>query len=156
MFDYKISNDCRFVVGPYEEKDYSVRSSQAGTFYRQVQNIPNDPSTSTSRSSGSWRGRQPSKSMIFHLITQALRVYKKLIQRIKCCDRHHACPHPFSCLYYTLQVSCTAPVITANVQIGSSFVFESDIKTENLDTYFHVGTHRYFVFRVPEKCSLLV
>ncbi|XP_008191026.1 transmembrane protein 135 isoform X2 [Tribolium castaneum] len=91
----------RFVVGPYEEKDYSARSSQASTFYRQqVQNIPNVGSRAKS---GSWHSSSRSKNPVFHVITQALRVYKKIIYKIKCCDRHLACPHPFSCLYYTMQ-----------------------------------------------------
>ncbi|KAJ3655471.1 hypothetical protein Zmor_014602 [Zophobas morio] len=90
----------RFVVGPYEEKDYSARSSQASSFYRQqAQDIPNVGSSRTR--SGSWQGR--SKNPVFHVISQALRVYKKIIYKIKCCDRHLACPHPFSCLYYTMQ-----------------------------------------------------
>lgn len=89
----------RFVIGPYEEKDYSVRSSQANTFYRQeVQNIPG---TSGSQRPGSWQ-KGKHKNVAFHLIIQALRAYKKIIQSIKCYSRHHACPHPFSCVYYTL------------------------------------------------------
>ncbi|XP_074042806.1 transmembrane protein 135 isoform X1 [Leptinotarsa decemlineata] len=86
----------RFVVGPYEEKDYSVRSSQASGFYRQqVKNNPNS-------SSASWQTRKQ-KNIVFHIVNQMLRIYKKIVYRIKCCDRHNACPHPFSCLYYTMQ-----------------------------------------------------
>jgi hypothetical protein len=94
---------CRFVVGPYEEKDYTARSTQASNFYRQqVQNIPNVGSSR--QRSGSWHSSSKPKNPVFHVITQALRVYKKIIYKIKCCDRHLACPHPFSCLYYTMQV----------------------------------------------------
>jgi hypothetical protein len=92
----------RFVVGPYEEKDYTARSTQASNFYRQqVQNIPNVGSSR--QRSGSWHSSSKPKNPVFHVITQALRVYKKIIYKIKCCDRHLACPHPFSCLYYTMQ-----------------------------------------------------
>lgn len=88
----------RFVVGPHEEKD---STSQASTIYhQQEQNIPNDPDSSARRSN-----KLASKNIVFHCITQALRVYKQLIQRIKCCDRYNACPHPFSCLYYTMEVN---------------------------------------------------
>ncbi|KAF2898931.1 hypothetical protein ILUMI_07245 [Ignelater luminosus] len=93
----------RFVVGPYEEKDYTVRSSQASTFYRQHV-APNNPSTSRGSGGGSWSASSSSpRNTVYHLVMQALRVYKRLIYKIKCLDRHHACPHPFSCLYYTMQ-----------------------------------------------------
>ncbi|KAJ8968445.1 hypothetical protein NQ314_002304, partial [Rhamnusium bicolor] len=95
-------NIYRFVVGPYEENDYNVRSSQAGSFYRQqVQNNPNGGARSRS---GSWQTRRQ-KNTILHIVNQMLRIYKKIIYRIKCCDRHNTCPHPFSCLYYTMQAS---------------------------------------------------
>lgn len=83
----------RFVVGPYEDKDYGVRHpvEPPSAFYRQrVANINNDPSQHT---------RRP-KNVVYHLITQMLRIYKKIIYRVKCQGRHTSCPHPFSCLYY--------------------------------------------------------
>lgn len=94
------------MVGEYEEKDYTLRSSQATSFYRQqVQNNPNERKEG---GNDNWRKgfkKSSSKNTLFHLIGQALRVYKRIIQKLKCCDRHQACPHPFSCLYYILQVS---------------------------------------------------
>ncbi|CAH1996950.1 unnamed protein product [Acanthoscelides obtectus] len=96
----------RFVVGPYEEYESSDRSQEASrAFYRQVQNSPNNGSQSTSRSSGStspWRSRKHKNSVLL-LINHMLRTYKRLIYKIKCCDRHSTCPHPFSCLYYVMQ-----------------------------------------------------
>lgn len=93
----------RFVVGPHEEKD---STSQASTIYHQEQNIPNNPDSNTANRRSS--SKLASKNVVFHCITQAVRVYKQLIQKIKCCDRFNACPHPFSCLYYTLEVIITA------------------------------------------------
>lgn len=84
----------RFVVGPHEEKDH------AGAVYQQEQNAPNDPDPAAGRR----RKLASSRNVVFHLITRALRVYKRLVQRIKCCDRYNACPHPFSCLYYAIEV----------------------------------------------------
>ncbi|VEN52472.1 unnamed protein product [Callosobruchus maculatus] len=102
----------RFVVGPYEEYGSSDRSQEASrAFYRQVQNSPNDSSqsgsgtsTSTSTASGTspWRSRKH-KNSVLDLVNQMLRAYKRLIYKIKCCDRHSTCPHPFSCLYYVMQ-----------------------------------------------------
>lgn len=86
----------RFVVGPHEEKD-SI--NEANIIYHHQQNIPNDPNTSNRRSN-----KLASNNIVFHCIIQAVRVYKQLIQKIKCCDRFNACPHPFSCLYYMLEV----------------------------------------------------
>lgn len=92
----------RFIVGPYEEKDYSIRSSQANTFYRQeVQNVPNSSGSNVNRS---WN-KTKHKNVVFHLVMEALRAYKKIIQKVKCFSRHNSCPHPFSCIYYTLQVN---------------------------------------------------
>lgn len=93
----------RFVVGPYEEKDYASRSSQgSNTFYRQE--IQNEPNASGSNRSNSWQ-RSRNKNVVFHLVNQALRAYKKIINSVKCCSRHNSCPHPFSCIYYTIQVT---------------------------------------------------
>lgn len=90
----------RFIVGPYEEKDYTVRSSRENSIYRQE--TPNDPSPR--RRATSWcSNSKSSKNSVYYIVMQALRVYKRIIEKIKCCDRHYACPHPFSCLYYTLE-----------------------------------------------------
>nr|CAH7717208.1 unnamed protein product [Callosobruchus chinensis] len=97
-----------FVVGPYEEYGSSDRSQEAPrAFYRQVQNSPpnngEQSGSGTSRtSSGPWRSRKH-KNSVLHLVNQMLRAYKRLIYKIKCCDRHSTCPHPFSCLYYVMQ-----------------------------------------------------
>lgn len=87
----------KFVVGPYEEKDFGVRSSQANIFYQQ--NISNNPLPCTvpRRSSRSQKGN------VYSLISKIIRKYKQIIEKIKCCDRHYACAHPFSCLYYSLE-----------------------------------------------------
>ncbi|CAG9821510.1 unnamed protein product [Phaedon cochleariae] len=85
----------RFVVGPYEEKGHMTRSSQAGNFYRQ-------PTRNNPNGSGRWRTSKP-KNTVLYVIHLMLRMYKKIVYRIKCCDRHNSCPHPFSCLYYTIQ-----------------------------------------------------
>ncbi|XP_044737669.1 transmembrane protein 135-like [Chrysoperla carnea] len=92
----------RFVVGPYEENNYAeMRSNQrADTFYRQVQNAPDhvvDPNSRYSRSHSITK-----KKTFLHALTQALKVYKRLIYQIKCGARKNVCPHPFSCLYYVM------------------------------------------------------
>lgn len=97
--------DCifyRFVLGPYEENQYiQRRSEQAGISDQgESANIP----IQADRVSSS--NRKNNKNFIFHLVTQALRVYRKLVHRIKCLGRHQLCPHPFSCFYYTMQVKC--------------------------------------------------
>ncbi|CAH0546836.1 unnamed protein product [Brassicogethes aeneus] len=103
----------RFVIGPYEEKDYtSSRSSQANSFYRQQEQ--ND---GRSRS-GSWQRSRPKTNFVLHIVNQMLSIYKKIINKIKCCDRHHACPHPFSCLYYTMQGAGKMFSIGLGIQIS--------------------------------------
>nr|CAI5843961.1 unnamed protein product [Callosobruchus analis] len=102
----------RFVVGPYEEYGSCDRSQEASrAFYRQVQNSPSNNVSQSgvgvgggSATSGTspWRSRKH-KNSVLHLVNQMLRAYKRLIYKIKCCDRHSTCPHPFSCLYYVMQ-----------------------------------------------------
>ncbi|XP_050295670.1 transmembrane protein 135-like [Anthonomus grandis grandis] len=97
----------KFVIGPYEEKDFGARvTHEANAFYRQQvatadrrsqsENIR--PHEGLPKSSHS---KKP-KNLVYHLITQMLRIYKRLIHRMKCLGRHQACPHPFSCLYYVM------------------------------------------------------
>ncbi|KAF5281582.1 hypothetical protein FQR65_LT14625 [Abscondita terminalis] len=100
----------RFIVGPYEEKQYTARSNLSETFHRdQI----NDPVTS---GGGSWRPSTTSHST-YHVVTQALRVYKRLINKIKCLDRHVACSHPFSCVYYVAQGASTMFGLGLSIQL---------------------------------------
>lgn len=87
----------RFIVGPYEEKDYTIRSSQSGGILMQRLNNP-------AEGSRRWHPLKQ-KNVVLVIISQMLRIYKKIIYRIKCCDKHKTCPHPFSCLFYTMEVS---------------------------------------------------
>ncbi|KAJ8964926.1 hypothetical protein NQ317_014459 [Molorchus minor] len=109
----------RFIIGPYEEKDYSVRSSQSSSISRpQLQNNANDGSRSRS---GSWQTAKQ-KNTVFHIVNQMLRIYKKIIYKIKCCDRHNACPHPFSCLYYSLQGAGKMFTVGLGIQVSLKLV----------------------------------
>ncbi|KAK5640183.1 hypothetical protein RI129_010994 [Pyrocoelia pectoralis] len=105
----------RLIVGPYEEKSL-LRSSDANTFYReQTGNIP--------LSSGSRWSTPRSRNNTYRLVTQALRIYKRLINKIKCLNRNPACPHPFSCVYYTLQGFCKMAGVGLSIQVALSVVF---------------------------------
>lgn len=113
----KVSGN-RFVVGPYEEKNYVARvTHEANTIYRQHP-TPAGPYEGTFNCLfhfpslqivlcllGNPRPRIQSKNPILNLILRMLRVYRKLVYSVKCLGRHHSCPHPFSCLYYVLGVS---------------------------------------------------
>lgn len=107
----------RFIVGPHEETGHLTRSrEETNTFYRQQ--VTNSQSQSRSRSD-SWQNQtRKQKNMVFHTINQMLRIYKKFIYRIKCCDRYQACPHPFSCLYYTMQGAGKMFSIGLGIQIS--------------------------------------
>ncbi|XP_066156994.1 transmembrane protein 135-like isoform X1 [Euwallacea fornicatus] len=84
----------RFVVGPHEEKDSGIRSEcEPNIIYRQQVAAAG---TSGSHYSGAH------KNFIWNLLTQMLRMYKKIIHQVKCLGRHSSCPHPFSCIYYVL------------------------------------------------------
>ncbi|XP_057655213.1 transmembrane protein 135-like [Diorhabda carinulata] len=82
----------RFVVGPYEQEGYT--SGEPNGFHRRVDK-ENGSSVSPSSSQV-----YKKKNTIFHVVTQMLKVYSNIINKIKSCDRSNTCPHPFSCLYY--------------------------------------------------------
>jgi hypothetical protein len=88
----------RFVVGPYEEKGYA-------------ENRENLPSHGAPISSPSTERRNLSAARpwallaLRHLIARTLRPGVKFVKE---CSRHPSCPHPFSCLFYTLQVNNNA------------------------------------------------
>nr|CAD7441978.1 unnamed protein product [Timema bartmani] len=71
----------RFVVGPFEEKGYA-------------ENREDLPSQDFSPR---FDRRSPG------VVKAALQVYKSLVRGVKNYGRHSACPHPFSCTFYTLQ-----------------------------------------------------
>ncbi|KAF2898930.1 hypothetical protein ILUMI_07244 [Ignelater luminosus] len=92
----------RFVVGPYEEKDCCKF----------------DPSTTHENKDGSWSASSSSsRNTVYHLVMQALGVYKRLIYKIKYLDRYHACLHPFSCLYYTMQGAAKMFGVSLGIQV---------------------------------------
>lgn len=110
----------RFIVGPYEEKDYTVRSSRENSIYRQE--VQNDPSPR--RRATSWcSNTKSSKNSVYAIVTQALRAYKRIIEKIKCCDRHYTCPHPFSCLYYTMEGAGKMFSLGLGVQLTIKLMF---------------------------------
>uniref|UniRef100_A0A1Y1MM10 Transmembrane protein 135 N-terminal domain-containing protein n=1 Tax=Photinus pyralis TaxID=7054 RepID=A0A1Y1MM10_PHOPY len=108
----------RLIVGPYEEKSIS-RPSEVNTFHREQ--TRNDPLSSGSR--WSVPGGRSSANNTYRLITQALRIYRRLINKIKCLNRNPACPHPFSCVHYTLQGACKMAGVGLSIQLALSFVF---------------------------------
>ncbi|XP_050513327.1 transmembrane protein 135-like isoform X2 [Diabrotica virgifera virgifera] len=92
----------RFVIGPYEEKGYMRSPSQSNTFYREVHK-DDEPSTSSGAgSSRSWQTTRR-KNGVYRIVCQMLRVYSRIINKLKSCSRHPSCQHPFSCLYYTIE-----------------------------------------------------
>jgi hypothetical protein len=92
---------CRFVVGPYEESGYAENR----------EDLPSTADPRELRSSGHGdKIRRPlprstSKSLIHIVPTACCRIYHRLLRAIQGLSRHTACPHPFSCTYYTLQVN---------------------------------------------------
>lgn len=89
----------RFVVGPYEESGYAENR----------EDLPSTADPRELRSSGHGdKIRRPlprstSKSLIHIVPTACCRIYHRLLRAIQGLSRHTACPHPFSCTYYTLQ-----------------------------------------------------
>lgn len=89
------------MVGPYEENGFAENS----------EDIPPISDPRELQSSGSSdRNRRPlssgtSKSLIYTIPTACCRIYHRLLTAIQGLSRHAACPHPFSCTYYTLEVN---------------------------------------------------
>lgn len=117
----------RFVVGPYEENEYLQKRSKQMSEYKQAN--PGEQGSSRSDSipqviypSSSKKSEKPSNKL-FYIINQALRVYRRIIHQIKCYGRHLVCPHPFSCLYYTLQGSLKMFSTGLGIQVALKLVF---------------------------------
>ncbi|XP_017777596.1 PREDICTED: transmembrane protein 135-like [Nicrophorus vespilloides] len=132
-------NIFKFVLGPYEEKDYNVRSSQSNNICRQ-----DDQNGDASSNNGRWptnntNNNRKKGNAIYGLIVQALKIYKRTVHRIKCCDRHSLCPHPFSCIYYTVQGSAKMFSVGLGLQLALKVVL-------NLKT----------IFRSPQKLGDIV
>ncbi|KAL1517740.1 hypothetical protein ABEB36_001471 [Hypothenemus hampei] len=107
----------KFVIGPYEEKDFGARVTlESNTFYKQPR-VDKSPK-GTSR----WVPNQKRSNVILHLVFQMLKIYKKLIYRVKCFGRHKTCPHPFSCFYYFLEGSGKMFGIGLGIQITLKLV----------------------------------
>ena len=76
----------RFVVGPYEES------------------ICLENYEDTSHASNAPVGKR-SKGIAYKLVSTLCSIYARLTKTVQEFSKHPTCPHPFSCTYYTLQVS---------------------------------------------------
>ena len=89
------------MVGPYEENGYAENSedlpSIAGPRELQISESGDKISRPLPRGT--------SKSLLCTVPTACCRTYHRLLTAIQGLSRHTACPHPFSCTYYTVQVN---------------------------------------------------
>ncbi|KAK9885940.1 hypothetical protein WA026_013817 [Henosepilachna vigintioctopunctata] len=107
----------KFIVGPYEEKDYASRTSRENS----INHLDQNDSYLKNRSGSSYSSKSSSNS-ISTILTRALQAYRQTIENIKCCDRHLTCPHPFSCLYYTSQGAWKMFGLGLGIQIAIKLV----------------------------------
>ena len=94
---------CRFVVGPYEENGYAENSED-------LPSIADPRELQISGSGDKIKRPLPRgtlKSLMCTIPTACCRIYHRLLTAIQGLSRHTACPHPFSCTYYTVQVNCS-------------------------------------------------
>ena len=91
----------RFVVGPYEENGFAENREDLPSIAdpRELQSSGSDDNIRRPFP----RGR--SKSLLCTVPTACCRIYHRLLTEIQGLSRHTACPHPFSCTYYTVQVN---------------------------------------------------
>lgn len=81
-------------MGPYEEKGYQEQKNSQTPYL-----------TSSYAENYSNKKKKPLNS-VFKLLWEALRVYRKLIDKVKTLGgKHSSCPHPNSCIHYVLSVS---------------------------------------------------
>jgi hypothetical protein len=97
----------RFVVGPYERNGYAENSEDLQSLV--------DPhevrrSMSAERIGRQSQGRKP-RSLLNAIATACCKIYLRLLRTIQGLSRHTACSHPFSCTYYTLEVSCSGIMV---------------------------------------------
>jgi hypothetical protein len=90
---------CRFVVGPYEENGYAENSEDLPSIVDPREFQISGPVDKIIRP----LPRGTLKSLIFTIPTACCKIYHTLLTAIQGLSRHTACPHPFSCTYYTVQ-----------------------------------------------------
>lgn len=107
------SSLCRFVVGPYEESGYAENQ----------EDLPSLVDPHELQSSGSAErtrihppGRK-SRSLTYIIPTACWEIYRRLLRIIQGLSRHTTCPHPFSCIYYTFEVSSSHMKLKLSVLI---------------------------------------
>lgn len=106
-------NILKFVVGPQEEYGYAqTRETPA------VSGTADNAEPSTSASS-----KQKRSTNANPLQMVVLSAYKRIVQSMKCCDKHTSCPHPHSCFYYTLQGTAKMFSIGLALQAGVRTLF---------------------------------
>lgn len=89
------------MVGPYEENGYAENRED-------LPSIADPQELGSSESGDRTRRLLPrgtSKSLIHIVPTACCRIYHILLRAVQGLSRHEACPHPFSCTYYTFQVN---------------------------------------------------
>lgn len=111
----------RFVVGPYEEKGFTEN--------REI--LPATDKVSTERSKAPEpipakgtpsRHNHQRKCLAFPLAMFFCKVYKNLVAKLQDGTRHSSCPHPSSCLYYSLQGAVNLFSVGYSLQVCLTFL----------------------------------
>lgn len=109
-------NILKFVVGPQEEFGYAANRST------QVVSDTSD-NVRLQTSDNRVKNRSTSGNPLQMAVLAAFRAYKRIVQKVKSCDRHTSCPHPYSCFYYTLQGTAKMFSIGLALQAGVRMLF---------------------------------
>ncbi|XP_058793116.1 transmembrane protein 135-like [Phymastichus coffea] len=109
---YKI---LRIVLGPHEEKGY---------IYQNNTQLSDTSRNKTAQDKDDRYQKKFSKSN-FYIVQRALKLYKDLIDKIKKVGgRHHTCPHPNSCVHYTMTGGLKMFSIGFCVEVGLKLIFQ--------------------------------
>lgn len=88
----------RFVVGPYEQTEYfSNKNKKPQTITSAItsdQLVEPNPTYSSLK--------KKNEHHAFSIVWKSLEAYKQIINTLKNRSRHPLCPHPYSCVHYTL------------------------------------------------------
>ncbi|KAG8239186.1 hypothetical protein J437_LFUL018378 [Ladona fulva] len=89
----------RFVVGPYEEKDFTEN--------REILPAANFVNSDARKGYLPSKKRYLRKNFAFPVLFHFCKIYRRIVGKLQDGYRHPVCPHPSSCAYYALQVCLT-------------------------------------------------
>ncbi|XP_071439079.1 transmembrane protein 135-like [Hetaerina americana] len=113
----------RFVVGPYEEKGFTENKEilPAMSKVSCSRNKGAEPLLAKGNTLPASHGHQRQRSVLPYTLL-ICKIYKNLVRKLKDGGRHPLCPHPSSCVYYSIQGAANLFSVGYSLQVCLTFL----------------------------------